>query len=57
MEKVLLSIPEACATLGAARSHLYRMIRSQEISHVKLGRRTLIPMSSIRAIAEGGQHG
>lgn len=57
MEKVLLSIPEACVMLGVARSHLYRMMKSQAISHVKLGRRTLIPMSSIRAIAEGDQNG
>lgn len=57
MEKVLLSIPEACATLGVARSHLYRMLKNQELSHVKLGRRTLIPAYAIRAIAEGGKHG
>ena len=53
MESVLISIPDACKALSIKRSTLYRMMKNREIEHVKLGRRTLIPTASIRAIAEG----
>lgn len=53
MENVLVSIPDACKALSIKRSTLYRMIKNREIQHVKIGKRTLIPTASIRAIAEG----
>ena len=53
MEDVLVSIPEACKALSIKRSTLYRMMKNREIKYVKLGKRTLIPTASIRAIAEG----
>ena len=57
MEHVLVSVPDACKALSIKRSTLYRMLKSGELEHRKLGRRTLIPAAAIRAIAEGGEHG
>lgn len=57
MEHVLVSIPDACKALSIKRSTLYRMLKSGELEHRKLGRRTLIPAAAIRAIAEGDQNG
>lgn len=57
MEHVLVSIPEACKALSIKRSTLFRMLKSGELEHRKIGRRTLIPAAAIRAIAEGVKHG
>ena len=57
MEHVLVSVPDACKALSIKRSTLYRMLKSGELEHRKLGRRTLIPAAAIRAIAVGGEHG
>ncbi|MCB2013833.1 MAG: helix-turn-helix domain-containing protein [Sphingobium sp.] len=53
MENMLLSIPDACRILGIKRSLMYRMMKNGDITFRKIGRRTLIPMSSVKKIAEG----
>lgn len=51
MKVMLASIPEAQRALGIGRSTAYRLIENGSLETVKIGRRTLIKMSSIRALA------
>lgn len=46
-EKFLLRIDEAAGLLGVGRSFLYELVRSGEISSVKLGRARRIPASAL----------
>lgn len=51
------SVAEACIALGCGRSKLYDLIKTRQITPVKLGRRTLIPITSlesfVRCLATG----
>jgi excisionase family DNA binding protein len=47
---MLTSVNEACATLNLGRTSLYALINSGRLETVKLGRRTLVKMSSIKAL-------
>lgn len=51
MNAILASIPEAQRALGIGRSTAYRLIEDGKLETVKIGRRTLIRVSSIRALA------
>ena len=51
METLLISIPEALARIGIGRSRLYEILAEDSIRSVKLGRRRLIDVSSLRAWA------
>jgi excisionase family DNA binding protein len=51
MDNVLISIPEAGKMLSVGRSTLYRLIGDGQLETVKIGRRTLIRVTSIRALA------
>lgn len=51
MKVLLASIPEAQRALGIGRSTAYRLIGNGSLETIKIGRRTLITMSSIRALA------
>ena len=37
--------------LGISRSHAYELVARGELPSVKLGRRVLVPMSALRALA------
>jgi excisionase family DNA binding protein len=50
MEPICVSVAEAMRLLGVGRTKLYDLINSQQIRVVKIGRRTLISMASIRAL-------
>lgn len=43
MENRILTAKEAAAILRISRSQLYAMIRSNEIPHIALGKRQVIP--------------
>jgi excisionase family DNA binding protein len=43
----LLRINDACRFIGLGRSKLYELIAQGEISVVKIGTRTLVPMASL----------
>lgn len=47
MTDVLLGIPDAARALGIGRSKLYVLINEGSIEAVKIGRRALVPRSSI----------
>lgn len=51
MEPLLLSIPEAGKALGIARSKTYDLIAAKKLRLVKLGRRSLVTVASVRALA------
>lgn len=51
MNAMLASIPDAQRALGIGRSTAYRLIEEGKLETVKIGRRTLIRVASIRALA------
>ena len=51
MNAILASIPDTQRALGIGRSTAYRLIDDGKLEAVKIGRRTLIRVSSIRALA------
>ena len=55
MEPYLASIPEAQRALGIGRTTAYRLIDAGKLERVKIGRRTLLRVSSIKALAGEGQ--
>jgi excisionase family DNA binding protein len=50
MEPISVRIREACRLTGVGRSKLYELIAAGEVETVKIGRITLVPMSSLRAL-------
>lgn len=54
MNAILASIPDAQRALGIGRSTAYRLIADGRLETVKIGRRTLIRVASIRALAGEG---
>ena len=55
VEPISVRIREACRLTGIGRSKLYQLIDSGELNVVKIGRITLVPMSSLRALIERAQ--
>lgn len=53
MEPIALSINEAARTLSLGRTSIYALIREGRLEAVKLGRRTLVKMDSIRRLLDG----
>ena len=49
-EPLAVRIPDAVRMTGIGRSKLYELIASGEIDTVKVGRCTLVPMESLRAL-------
>jgi excisionase family DNA binding protein len=52
MEIVAVPINDAARSLGVGRTLVYEMIADKRLSVIKLGRRTLVKASSIRALVE-----
>lgn len=53
-EPLAYSVADACRAASICKSHLYNLIRAKKLETRKLGRRTLIPAASLRALIEGG---
>jgi len=51
-----LSPEEACASLGIGMSTLYGLIARGEVESRKLGKRTVIPISSLPRLMDGEPH-
>lgn len=49
---VLLTVPEACERLRISRWMLYELIRSRQLTTVKLGSRRLVPLAGITALVD-----
>lgn len=52
-EPLAYSVADACRAVSCCKSHLYNLIRAGRLETRKLGRRTLIPAASLRALIEG----
>jgi excisionase family DNA binding protein len=52
MERVFVSINEACEALGLGKTSIYQLIKAGKLDVVKFGRRTLITAQSVRALAQ-----
>jgi excisionase family DNA binding protein len=52
-EPILLSIDKAAETLGIGRSKTYELITQGRLLTVNIGRRRLVRVDSVRAIANG----
>lgn len=46
-ERFAFRIPDACIALGIGRTHLYALIRKGNLRVIRLGGRTLVPLSEI----------
>ena len=53
MDPIALSINETARTLSLGRTSIYALIREGRLEAVKLGRRTLVKMDSIRRLLDG----
>jgi excisionase family DNA binding protein len=52
-EPILISIDKAAETLGIGRSKIYELISQRRLLTVSIGRRRLVRVESVRAIANG----
>ncbi|SFP33367.1 helix-turn-helix domain-containing protein [Sphingomonas rubra] len=52
LEPLAVRIPTAMQLIGVRRSTVYALIKAGELQTVKLGRATLITMSSLRRLVE-----
>lgn len=51
-EPITISVVTALKILGLGRSKFYELIQDKEIEVVKVGRRTLVLMASVRSFVE-----
>jgi len=56
MEPYLASIADARRALGIGRTTAYRLMDAGKLEKVKIGRRTLIKIASIKALAGEEKH-
>ena len=47
-ERLCLSVPETAKILGISRGLAYELARSGELPVIRLGRRLLVPMASLK---------
>lgn len=53
IQPMLCSIADAAKALGVGRSKLYELIANQQLKTVTIGRRRLVRVDSVRALALG----
>jgi excisionase family DNA binding protein len=53
LEPLSVDIPEACRLTGLGRSKLYELLSNGEIASVKVGKRRLIKVASLRSWLDG----
>ncbi|MXP27909.1 helix-turn-helix domain-containing protein [Porphyrobacter algicida] len=51
-EKLAYRIDEACRAIGIGRSKLYELNREGKIKIVRLGGRSVVPVTELRALLE-----
>jgi excisionase family DNA binding protein len=52
LEPLAVDIREACRLTGLGRSKLYELLTADEIPSVKIGKRRVIPVASLRKFIE-----
>ena len=53
IEPMLYSIPQTCTALGLSRSKTYELISEGRLLAVNIGRRRLVRVDSVKALAQG----
>jgi excisionase family DNA binding protein len=53
MEAITTSINDAAKALNLGRTSIYALIREGRLDTVKLGRRTLVKIASVRKLIDG----
>lgn len=53
IEPMLYSIPQTCMALGLSRSKTYELISEGVLLTVTIGRRRLVRVDSVKALAQG----
>jgi excisionase family DNA binding protein len=53
VEPMLLSIPQTCQALGLSRSKTYELISEGRLLAIRIGRRRLVRVDSVKALAQG----
>lgn len=53
IEPILYSIPQTCTALGLSRSKTYELISQGRLLTVHIGRRRLVRVDSVKALAAG----
>lgn len=53
-EPLLVDTRTACLVLGVRKTKLFAMLREGELSRVKIGSKTLVPIASLKALVERG---
>lgn len=49
-ERLTLTVPEAARLLGVGRGSCYEAIRRNELPHIKIGRRILVPRHALEKL-------
>jgi excisionase family DNA binding protein len=52
IQRLLVSIPEACEILAVSRTHIYRLHRLGHLDFVRLGRATRVRYTDLLHLAE-----
>lgn len=55
MDTLLISIPDAAKALGVGRSKTYELIAAGQLKTVAIGRRRLVKVDSLKALAGAAQ--
>jgi excisionase family DNA binding protein len=55
MERIAVSIKEACRSIGIGRTKTYELIKEGRLDTFKLGRRTLVTVASIHSLITESQ--
>lgn len=50
LPKLAVSVPETCDLTGLGETTIWKLIREGELKVVRIGRRTLVPVSEIEAL-------
>ena len=51
--RLVRTVNEAAALLGISRALAYRLVKTGELHHIRLGRRVLVPYKAILELVEG----
>lgn len=57
LEPLAVTVPEAARLLGVSAALVYEMIARGELKALRLGRRLVVPIASLRALIEAADDG
>jgi len=50
-EQLFMSVADAATAMCVSKITIYRMVKTNQIQHVKMGRRIVIPVAAIKKLA------